>query len=144
MKSFTVALALVALVFSTGPRPLLAEEVSAGDAGAIRSVIESQIEAFLADDGAAAYSFAAPSIQRMFPSIEQFMFMVRNGYEPVYRPQSYAFEGARSNDGTVIQEVSIKGPDGRLWTALYSLEQQDDGSWRISGCQLLKFRGADV
>ena len=39
------------------------------------------------------------------------------------------------------QEVYVVGPKGKNWLALYSFEQQEDGSWRISGCYLTKSDG---
>lgn len=102
----------------------------------IRGVIDSQIEAFRRDDGAAAFGFAAPSIQQMFGTVETFMDMVRGGYRPVYRPQSYRFGTISVIDGMIVQKVHIVGPDGRPVTAFYIMERQADGTWRIAGCSL--------
>lgn len=111
----------------------------AGDAEvkAAQSVIESQLKAFQAGDGALAYSFAAPSIKRMFPSAEIFMGMVATGYQPVYSPESYAFGEAQEMGGTTIaQRVMLVGPDGKDYEALYQLELQPDGSYRITSVSL--------
>lgn len=124
--------------------PAIAENLNDGDSAAIQSVIESQIQAFRADDGEAAYSYAAPSIKRMFPSPDIFMSMVRQGYQPVYRPRSYAFSPTREVNGVIFQEVAVIGPKGQPWTALYTLERQSDGMWKITGCQLFKPKGADT
>jgi hypothetical protein len=63
----------------------------ADDTAAAQSVIESQIKAFLADDMSTAYSFAAPSIKRMYPDESRFFDMVKRGYQPVYRPGNFCF-----------------------------------------------------
>lgn len=112
----------------------------ANDAAAGRLVIERQIEAFLRDDMTTAYSFAAPSIKRIYPDESRFFDMVKRGYQPVYRPGNYAFGRSRvAPDGIgVVQEVLISGPDGEDWTALYSLERQPDGSFKINGVQMIK------
>ena len=112
------------------------------DAPAIQSVISSQISAFLSGDGELAYSYASPGIKRLFPSPQIFMQMVEQGYEPVFRPRSFAFTDLELNDDRALQLVDIVGPDGAPWTALYMLERQPDGSWRISGCQLKPGVGA--
>ena len=52
----------------------------------IRGVIQSQLDAFLADDVNTAFTFAAPNIKRMFGSAENFGRMVQNGYPMVWRP----------------------------------------------------------
>ena len=44
-----------------------------GDRAAVQNVIEQQIQAFLRDDGATAYSFAAPTIKQMYPTVDAFM-----------------------------------------------------------------------
>lgn len=128
-------LGLTLLVAPLLPGPALAEE---GPAASIRTLIDRQIAAFRADDGATAYSFASPRLQEIFQSADVFMSMVKNAYRPVYRPQSVAFGRLRDHEGAFIQEVFVVDPDGVEWTALYALQQQADGSWRISGCQLTK------
>jgi hypothetical protein len=74
----------------------------------------------------------------LFGSVERFMSMVRQGYQPVYRPRSMAFGELATVDGQVTQELAVIGPDGTPRIALYTMEQQPDGSWRIAGCQLLE------
>jgi len=41
-------------------------------------------------------------------------------------------------DGTIAQRVHIIDANGEAWEALYTLEQQPDGSLKITGCSLLK------
>lgn len=101
-----------------------------------QQAIRSQAEAFERDDTAAAYSYAAPSIQQMFPQAEIFMGMVRNGYPPVYRHKSFRFGESNTVDGRIEQTVHIVDADGMAWDALYMLERQPDGTMKISGCSL--------
>jgi hypothetical protein len=108
------------------------------DVAAAQSIIKSQEEAFGRDDAAAAYTFAAPAIQSFYRSPEGFMFMVRNGYAPVYRHRSFAFGQAVIVDGKIMQDVQIIDADGQAWDALYTLEPQSDGSLKISACILKK------
>ena len=111
---------------------------AADDIAAAQSVIRSQVEAFSRDDAAAAYSYAAPAIKGIFPQAEIFMSMVQQGYAPVYRHKSFEFGEARVADGTIAQRVHIIDANGEAWEALYTLEQQPDGSLKITGCSLLK------
>ena len=111
------------------------------DRAAVQSVIEQQLQAFLRDDGAAAYSFAAPSIKEMYPSVDAFMAMVRQGYPPVYRPRSYSFGELTEEPGYLEQAVEIVDGEGSFWMAVYTLRQEPDGSWKITGCYLLKKPG---
>jgi hypothetical protein len=66
------------------------------------------------------------------------MAMVRGGYQPVYRPQSVEFLDARIVDGKTGQAVRFVGPDGQAVIAIYTMEQQPDGSWRIAAVQLIR------
>ncbi len=110
----------------------------ADDASAAQAIIRSQVEALGRDDANAAYSYASPLIQQLFPQADMFMSMVRNGYAPVYRHKSFQFGEAQSADGKTAQRVHIVDADGVPWEALYTVERQDDGSLKISGCVLLK------
>jgi hypothetical protein len=120
-----------------------AQAVEEGDRAAIRGVIERQIQAFKADDAAAAYAVAAPEIQRLFP-LERFMSMVREGYKPVYRQRSYTFGAIQETASGPLQAVRIQDDEGVDWLAVYALEKQSDGTWRIAGCTLLKQPGQAI
>ena len=111
---------------------------AADDVAAAQTVIRSQVEALGRDDAATAYSFAAPAIRDMFPQADIFMDMVRQSYAPVYRHKSFEFGEARAADGQIAQRVHIIDADGQAWEAMYTLEQQPDGSLKITGCSLLK------
>lgn len=125
-------LSLLSGLIVTGPALAFSE----GDRAAVRSVIEAQIRAFLADDAATAYSFAAPGIKAMFPTEDIFMQMVREGYPPVYRPREYGFAALEEKAGRLEQLVDIVDSQGEFWTARYTLERQPDGSWKIISCTL--------
>ena len=103
---------------------LAAPACAADDVAAAQGVIRSQVEALGRDDAAAAYSYAAPAIQDMFPQAEIFMSMVQRSYAPVYRHKSFEFGEARVADGKIAQRVHIVDADGVPWEALYTLEQR--------------------
>ncbi|MER9460471.1 DUF4864 domain-containing protein [Mesorhizobium sp. M0387] len=129
-----IAFAVVSLLFALFVPAALAgdAEVKAGQA-----VIDGQLKALIANDGAKAYSFAAPNVKRIFPTVDTFMNMVTNGYPPVRQPQSYSFGKVEQMGPTsIIQQVLIVGPDGKDYEAVYTLEQQPDGSFQITGCSL--------
>lgn len=115
---------------------LIAPAVAEDRRAAFEAVIEGQIEAFSRNDGDAAFAFASQDIQGMFGNPDRFMEMVRAGFAPVYRPRSYAFEPPVVADGLPAQPVRVIGPDGRGVIALYRMEEQPDGSWRIAGVTL--------
>jgi len=122
------------LVFLLG----LAVPAAADDVSAAQSVIRAQEQAFSRDDAAAAYSHAAPEIKQLFPQAEIFLQMVQQAYPPVHRHKSFEFGEARAAGGRIAQRVHIVDDNGEAWEAMYTLEQQSDGSLKITGCSLLK------
>jgi hypothetical protein len=108
------------------------------DITAAQSVIRAQEQAFSRGDAAAAYSYAAPVIKEIFPAPDIFMAMVENSYAPVYRHQSFEFGETKVDGNWIGQHVHIVDASGDAWEALYTLEQQADGSYKITGCSLLK------
>jgi uncharacterized protein DUF4864 len=136
-------LAVVLWVFMSAAS--FAESINAADRAEFQRIITAQISAFRADDGPKAYSFAAPVVRNIFPTPEIFMSMVKRGYQPVYRPQSFNFTEALIDPmGRPAQKMLVVGPDGKTYEALYSMEKQPDGTWRISGCTLLEIPGLDA
>lgn len=127
---------------SLGARAAEGPVLGAAERAAIRSVVESQMAAFRRDDGVAAFSYAAPDIQAKFGTPETFMDMVRTGYAAVYRPRDVEFLEALVDNGRIVQPVRMIGPDGEAVIALYQMEQQPDGRWRIAGVVL--FRTGEV
>ena len=115
--------------------PAIAQQ-DAADRAAIREVIERQLDAFKRDDAESAFGFASPMIRGMFGTADVFMEMVRQGYQPVYRPRSVEFGDIIDFQGQPAQKVHLIAPDGRPVMALYVMTRLADGSWRIDGCYL--------
>ncbi|MBA2400548.1 MAG: DUF4864 domain-containing protein [Bradyrhizobium sp.] len=127
------ALALLVVILIGFGSPAFGDDVAAA-----QSVIRAQEQAFGRGDAAAAYSHAAPAIQQIFPQADIFLQMVQQAYPPVYRHKSFEFGEARASGGQIAQRVHIVDDNGEAWEALYTLEQQPDGSLKITGCSLLK------
>ena len=101
-------------------------------------IIKNQIAAFLSNDAATAYSFASPAIKEKFLNQNLFFEMVRRTYQPVFRPDNFAFGRSKVEGDQIIQEVLITGPDGKDWTAIYQLVRQPDGNYKINGVQMIQ------
>ena len=129
-------LALLGLLLGLAAPAVAQDHLSAADRSAIRDAIQGQVDAFRRDDGEGAFGYASPSIRGMFGTSEVFMDMVRQGYQPVYRPRVFDFREIVTLHGQVTQKVHVVGPDGRPVTAYYPMTQLPDGSWRIDGCFL--------
>ena len=127
--------------------PWLSASAAADDGAraAAQAIITRQAEALGRDAAATAYAQAAPAIREIFPSADLFLGMVRDQYRPGYRHRSFVFgEGRDVDDTTVTQSVAIQDEDGVDWTAEYSLERGPDGTWRITGCRLIKAPGTSA
>ena len=113
--------------------PAEAQQVAPSDRAAIASVIREQIAAFKVDDASRAFGYASPGIQAKFGTPEEFLNMVRTGYGQVYRAAEVTFRDITLEQGVPVQAVEIRGMDGTGVLALYFMERQADGSWKING-----------
>ena len=114
---------------------------SADDQAAIRKVIAAQIKAFRQNDASAAFELAAPNIQSRFGDSKHFIAMVQAAYPAVFRARSFSFGTITPDRSFLVQKVTLVGPDGRPALALYTMQHETDGLWRIAGCALIT--GAD-
>lgn len=135
---------LLALCLVGASAALPAAEVVPSDALAIRAVITEQLDAFQRDDAPRALALATTSIRAQFVTPERFINMVRTSYPVVYRPKSVLFEKPVVVEGEVIQPVRMTDAEGRAWVALYPMQRQADGAWRINGCQLARAPGVEA
>jgi hypothetical protein len=142
--AFVLALACIV----PAARPVQAQqaysEFTPAEEQAIHKVIQAQIEAFQRDDAAAAFALASPGIQEQIGTAENFLEMVRMGYEPVYRPRQYRFLDLIRAEGQVVQKVIVIGPDGLAVMAVYPMVRLKDGSWRTDGCVLVPLAHKDA
>lgn len=130
---FVIVLALAAAAPGQGLRAQQMQEGDSASKAEIQQVIEAQIDAFQRDDGETAFGFATDNIRTLFGTPERFLTMVRTSYGQIYRPRSVEFRRLLIVRGEPIQEVFFVGLDLTTMLALYRMEQQPDGSWRING-----------
>jgi hypothetical protein len=104
--------------------------------GPIRETIQRQIEAFQADDFARAFTFASPTIKRLFGTAENFGAMVMQGYPMVHRPAQVEMGELREVAGNLWQRVRIVDQEGRAWALDYMMVETPEG-WQINAVQIL-------
>ncbi|MEQ8396708.1 DUF4864 domain-containing protein [Thalassobaculum sp.] len=135
--SLPAALAFtVFLCLASAPIAAPASAQTPEEAAAFRTVISAQVDAFRAEAWDRAFSFASPDIRTLFGDSDRFRAMVMGGYEAVARPEVFKFEEATVMNGRPTQPVFVIGPDGIARRALYFMERQPDGSWKIDGVVL--------
>jgi hypothetical protein len=101
---------------------------------AIRKVIGDQLVALKAGDGAKAMTYAAPGIRKQFGTPENFMRMVRDGYAALLTARRTQFLEGAVIDDAIVQPLRLVLPDDSVLVALYQMQKQRDGQWRIAGC----------
>lgn len=110
--------------------------VAPPDETAIRSTIDAQLDAFRHDDADRAYGIASSRIETRFGNAANFLAMVRTTYPAVYRAHDVHFGPIVRQNGAIVQQVGLVGPDGARAVALYTMEHEANGTWRIDGCVL--------
>jgi hypothetical protein len=122
----------------------LALGVSAADAKAIRATVQSQLEAFAQDDAVRAFGLATESARMQVGSPDNFLRMVREHYTPIYRNRLALFSVPEVIHGKTVLMVRLTDSDGRVWLAIYQMQQETDRSWKVDGCQLLQTSSVSV
>lgn len=110
---------------------------AAAQEGPIEGVIQSQVDAFLAGDTRTAFSYASPTIKRLFGSPERFARMVEQGYPMVWRPSEVRYLERRDFGGGVLQRVLMRDGAGVPWVLEYQMIEGPEG-WVINGVQVLQ------
>jgi hypothetical protein len=133
-----VRIAMLALLFAAGSPAMAGGRVTVSDLIEIRAVINRQLDAFKRDDASGAFALASPGVQQAFGTPQRFLEVVRMAYRAVYRPGRVSFLDPMLLSGDVVQQVQITDRAGGVWLAYYSMQRQDDGSWRTNGCHLVQ------
>lgn len=116
---------------------------AAAQQDAIEGVIRSQIDAFLADDFAAAFAHASPGIRRLFGDAGRFGTMVREGYPMVWRPADVTFLELEPRGDGMVQTVLIRDREDALHVLAYRMIATP-GGWRIDGVHILRNPGVSA
>lgn len=124
---------ILALVLAIG----LVGAANTAKADAIQDVIGGQIEAFKADDFATAFSFASPTIKRLFGTPERFGAMVRQGYPMVWRPADVQYLGQEERGAFTYQTILIQDAEGTFHALEYEMIPTETG-WQINGVRFVQ------
>jgi hypothetical protein len=119
---------------------LLPPGLAAAQEEPIQTTIQSQLDAFMKDDFATAFSFASPNIKAIFGTPENFGAMVTQGYPMVHRPADVQMMDLREVAGALWQRVLITDQAGRSHMLDYQMIETAEG-WQINGVQLLQAVG---
>jgi hypothetical protein len=121
---------------ASAPPPPVEPTLAAAEWNSIKQVIGDQRSALVAGDAADAFSHAAPGIRVQFGTPENFLAMVRAAYDALLAARYVEFLDGAVIEGHVIQPLRLVAPDNTVQVALYVMEKQGDGQWKIAGCML--------
>lgn len=138
MRRFVLGLMAVVALAGAGR----AQDVLPPEPG-IEATIRSQVDTFLRNDLDTAFGFAAPSIQGMFGTPENFGAMVRNGYPMVWRPEDLRFGDLIDLPGGLAQTVVVTDAAGGVHWLEYRMTRTEDG-WLIAGVRIVEAPGLNV
>ena len=140
MKTFVTWARLLVLIWLIAPvaaaTPADGPALQRAEWQAIEQAIGAQRAALKAGDGARALTFATPAIRDQFGTPDRFMRMVRDGYAPLLAARDTVFLEGAVIEGAVIQPLRLILPDNTVLVAIYQMEKQKDGRWKIAGCIL--------
>jgi Domain of unknown function (DUF4864) len=108
----------------------------ASDWKSIKQVIGAQRAALIAGDGDKAFGYATPALRTQFGDADTFMAMVHVGYPALLTARYTEFLEGAVIDGLIIQPLRLIDADNSVRVALYTVEKQKSGAWRISGCRI--------
>jgi hypothetical protein len=134
--AWALAAVLLGATPAGGQPPPHETTLAAAEWTAIRTVVGAQLAALKAGDSDAAFGYASPGIRAQFGDAATFMRMVREGYAALVAARYTEFLDGAVIDGAVIQPLRLVAPDNEVMVALYTMQKQGDGRWRIAGCML--------
>ena len=114
------------------------DTITTDDEIAIRQAVESQLKAFAQDDAAKAFELATEDTRTRAGTPDNFLRLIREHFNPIYRFTSVIFSRPEMVDGLPVQLVRVADNDGKVWLALFSMQHEADGSWKIDDCRLFE------
>ena len=114
------------------------QEIAREDQAAITEAVQSQLIAVANDDADAAFALATADTRSRMGDANTFLQLIKQQYAPLYRHQRAIFSTPEMIHGETIQSVRLTDSDNSVWVALYQMQQEPDGKWRIAGCTLLE------
>lgn len=126
---------------------LLLPAAAQDEAAPWQAAVTGQIEAFRAQDGAKALTFAAEGFRTQFEGQPDAFYaaIIATGYQPIVDSRSHSFgEFTKVSDTVVMQVVKFVGPDQGLYEALYQLGDEPGEGWRVLGVALKKEQGVGI
>lgn len=115
-----------------------AADLGKNEEAAIQSAVQLQIEALANDDADRAFALTTENTRSRLGSSHNFLQMIKEQYDPVYRHRTALYASPRMVHGKVYQVVRLTDLDSHVWVAVYLMHKDAEGAWKIDGCQLIE------
>ena len=129
------------LFLALAAAPAFAHEAGGMEA---RAVIQRQLDAFQRNDAAAAFALASPGLKETYTDPRRFMESVRSGNTPFFKRRMIEYHDFVAAGDDAAQSVVVVDDDSSVWTVVYKLARQPNGSWLIDGVILVKSDALDA
>ena len=136
VRGVATRLAAVGFVCGLGATVAAQTAPTAAEWHAIREVIAAQRAAIVAGDADKAFGYASPGIQQQFGDAASFLAMVDAAYAALESARYVEFLEGAVIEGIVVQPLRLIDADNTVRVALYTMEKQAGGEWRISSCRI--------
>lgn len=111
-------------------------EVTDGDVLQIRRLVRDQLAAFRAGDSGVAFDMCTDTIRETFGSAVELMSTISSNYPALVAPRQVHFgEFVITPDGLAVL-LFLVGTDLVTREALYLVQQDERGCWRVNGCMM--------
>ena len=100
----------------------------------IQRMIGDQLAALRSGDAVRAFSFASMGIRDQFDDAPTFLLMVRQRYAALLTARYTEFLEGAVIDGHTIHPLRLVMSDDTVLVALYEMQRDGRGGWRIAGC----------
>lgn len=129
---------LLGLGMSCWNSAIAMEDLDTADAAAIETAVKSQLDALMDDDATKAFELATPTTRMQIGSPDNFLRLIKEEYTPMYRHQVAIFSKPEVINGDAVQLVRLTDGAAHVWLAIFWMQQDEDRSWKIDGCQLIE------
>lgn len=137
--------AFLALVLGLAANAAAAQEdFDINAAREISLVVQSQLDAFSEDDAERAFSLATEATQNLAGTPGEFMRVIKQQFTPIYRHRAALFSKPEIIGKHALQVVQLTDHDNFVWIAIYQVEREGNGAWKVDGCQLFETKEMSI
>ena len=111
-----------------------AADLAPVDWSAIKEIIGEQLAALRRGDATRAFAYASTGIRDQFDDATTFLSMVRQRYDVLLTARYTEFLEGAVIDGHTLQPLRLVMNDDTVLVAIYEMQRDERGGWRIAGC----------